>query len=208
MSLNRFITIEGIDGAGKSTQVKFIEQYLTQKGQRVILTREPGGTQLGEQLRQILLDAKIPLSLDTEILLIFAARAEHIHQIIRPALRQGYWVISDRFTDATLAYQGGGHGADLHRIDQLSNWVQKDIAPCFTFLIDVPLEVAKIRLSAHSYLDRFENQAMDFHQRVRNTYLKIASQNPKRFTIIDGSQSIEVMQQSIAKPLDQLLRLL
>ena len=202
---NRFITIEGIDGAGKSTQAQFIEQYLTKKGQQVTLTREPGGTQLGEQLRLILLDAKIPLSLDTEILLMFAARAEHIHQVIRPALEQGYWVISDRFTDATVAYQGGGHGADLHRIKQLANWVQQDISPCLTFLIDLPPKVAKMRLSTHCHLDRFESQTIDFHQRVHNAYLKIASKNPNRFVIIDGEQSIKTIQQAIIQPLNQLL---
>jgi len=205
MLSNRFITIEGIDGAGKSTQAKFLEQHLAQKGYRVILTREPGGTQLGEQLRQILLDGKIPLSLDTEILLMFAARAEHIHQVIRPALEKGYWVISDRFTDATLAYQGGGHGADFHRIQQLAHWVQQDISPYLTFLIDLPPEVAKMRLSTHCHLDRFESQTIDFHQRVHKAYLQIASKNPSRFIIIDGKQPVEVIQQAIVQPFNQLL---
>ncbi|QQS16501.1 MAG: dTMP kinase [Neisseriales bacterium] len=203
MLTHRFITLEGIDGVGKSTHIPFVAQYLIDKGFQVTCTREPGGTRLGEKLRKILLDPSLPLSLDTETLLIFAARAEHIHQVIKPALQKGYWVLSDRFTDATFAYQGGGHCVAFDRIAALANWVQQGLIPALTLLIDIPPNIALARLAPRRRTDRFEQKSLLFYQRVRETYLDLAKQAPQRFIVIDGQQTIEQTQQEITQRLNQ-----
>lgn len=203
MLTHRFITLEGIDGVGKSTHISFVAQYLIDKGFQVTCTREPGGTKLGEKLRKMLLDASLPLSLDTETLLLFAARAEHIHQVIKPALQKGHWVLSDRFTDATFAYQGGGHGVAFDRIATLADWVQQGLTPALTLLIDMPPNIALTRLAPHHYKDRFEQKSLLFYQRVRATYLDWAKKAPQRFMVIDGQQTIKQVQQEITQRLNQ-----
>ncbi|MDH4216981.1 MAG: dTMP kinase, partial [Gallionella sp.] len=158
--MSKFITFEGMDGAGKSTHLAWFAEMLRQHGPDVIVTREPGGTPLGEQLREMLLNQ--PMSIGTEALLMFAARLEHIEQVIRPALHSGKWVISDRFTDASFAYQGGGRGLDWGKLSQLEQWVHADLQPDLTLFFDVPVEVARQRLANNASLDRFEQEQADF----------------------------------------------
>ncbi|MEO8598261.1 MAG: dTMP kinase [bacterium] len=185
----KFITFEGIDGAGKSTHIDFVADLLTAtSGETVVTTREPGGTRLGEKLRELLLHEK--MHLETEALLMFAARREHIAQVIEPALARGDWVISDRFTDATFAYQGGGRKLDLHKLDVLEQWVHPHLQPDLTLLFDVPLEVARARLDANSTLDKFEQEQADFFGATRAEYLRRAAEFPQRFRIVDATQSI------------------
>uniref|UniRef100_A0A4W5LMM5 dTMP kinase n=1 Tax=Hucho hucho TaxID=62062 RepID=A0A4W5LMM5_9TELE len=167
----RFITLEGLDGAGKTTHLTFIRNWLAAANIETVYTREPGGTPLGEKLREILLDVDTDATLDTETLLMFASRQELLSSIIRPALAMGRWVVSDRFTDATFAYQGGGRGVPAKRISQLEEWVQQGLQPDLTILLDVPLQVSQQRLSQARLPDRFEREREDFHQRVRDTYL-------------------------------------
>lgn len=201
----RFITFEGVDGAGKSTHLAFVRQWLAERGIAAVFTREPGGTELGERLRDLLLDVKSQISLDTETLLMFAARMEHIAQVIRPALQRGEWVISDRFTDATFAYQGGGRGVPTERISQLENWVQQGLQPDLTLLFDVPLEIAQQRMSQTRTLDRFEQEAAEFHLRVREAYLSRAKADPARFAVLDASQSIAATERSVEVALNRLI---
>lgn len=184
----QFITFEGIDGAGKSTHIGFVAKLLEADGKTVITTREPGGTRLGEQLRELLLHEK--MHLETEALLMFAARREHIAQVIEPALARGDWVISDRFTDATFAYQGGGRKLDLHKLDLLEQWVHPHLQPDLTLLFDVPLEVARARLDASRTLDKFEQEQEDFFCATRAEYLRRAAEFRQRFRIIDATQPI------------------
>ncbi|MFA5242761.1 MAG: dTMP kinase [Sulfuricella sp.] len=184
----KFITLEGIDGAGKSTHLAWLADTLTQRGQEVVVTREPGGTPLGETLRGLLLNHA--MHLETEALLMFAARREHLAQVIVPALEAGKWVISDRFTDASFAYQGGGRGIDEARLRILEDWVQQDLQPDLTLLFDVPLEVARQRLSASATLDRFEQEKQDFFQRVRQAYLARAAEFPARIRVIDSTRTV------------------
>ncbi|WP_205700340.1 dTMP kinase [Crenobacter intestini] len=194
----RFITLEGVDGAGKSTHLSFIQNTLAQLGVDAVFTREPGGTALGERLRELLLAVDTRVSLETETLLMFAAREEHLAQVIRPALAAGRWVVSDRFTDATFAYQGGGRGLAFDRIEVLEEWVQRGLQPDLTLLFDVPTEVAAARMAASRNLDRFEREAADFHRRVRDAYLARAKDDP-RFVVIDSTQPITVIQQALAQ---------
>lgn len=185
----KFITFEGIDGAGKSTHIDFVADLLTAaSGKTVVTTREPGGTRLGEKLRELLLHEK--MHLETEALLMFAARREHITQVIEPALARGDWVISDRFTDATFAYQGGGRKLDLHKLDVLEQWVHPHLQPDLTLLFDVPLEVARARLDASATLDKFEQEQADFFGATRAEYLRRAAEFPQRFRIVDATQPI------------------
>lgn len=185
----KFITFEGIDGAGKSTHIDFVADLLTAaSGKTVVTTREPGGTRLGEKLRELLLHEK--MHLETEALLMFAARREHITQVIEPALARGDWVISDRFTDATFAYQGGGRKLDLHKLDVLEQWVHPHLQPDLTLLFDVPLEVARARLDANATLDKFEQEQADFFGATRAEYLRRAAEFPQRFRIVDATQPI------------------
>lgn len=204
MSHARFITLEGLDGAGKSTHLTFIRQWLQQQDIEAVFTREPGGTPLGEKLREILLDIDTEATLDTETLLMFASRQELISTVIRPQLAAGHWVVSDRFTDATFAYQGGGRGVPAERIAVLEHWVQQGLQPDLTILLDVPLEVARERMSGTRLPDRFEQEREDFHQRVRQMYLARAQANPQRFLVLDANQPLEALQQRIAAALAAL----
>lgn len=199
----RFITFEGIDGAGKSTHIGFVTAYLKSAGKTVVSSREPGGTPLGEKLRDLLLHEK--MDLETEALLMFASRREHIAQVIEPALAAGSWVLSDRFTDASFAYQGGGRGMDRTRMEALENWVHPQLQPDLTLLFDVPLEVARERLDATRTLDRFEQEEADFFARCRNEYLRRAAQFPARIVVIDSTQSIDAVRASLLAALEKLL---
>ena len=184
MKKARFITLEGIDGAGKSTQMSRIEAALESRGIDYLMTREPGGTPLGEKLRDILLHQD--MHPETEALLMFASRAEHLSSVIRPALEAGTWVISDRFTDASFAYQGGGRGLDYGKLAMLEQWVQGTFRPDLTLLFDVPVEVARKRLMKNASLDRFEHEREAFFDRVRGAYLDRAARFPERFVVIDS----------------------
>ena len=199
----RFITVEGIDGAGKSSQIAHIVELLRSRGLEVVSTREPGGTRLGERLRELLLHE--PMNLETEALLMFAARREHVAQVIEPALARGAWVVCDRFSDATFAYQGGGRGLGIERIEVLEHWVQSGLQPDLTLLFDVPLEVSRERLAKTRVLDRFEQEQQDFHQRVRNCYLERARRDPARIKVIDSTRPIEIIQQELATLLQELI---
>ncbi|WP_439671625.1 dTMP kinase [Cupriavidus necator] len=195
----KFITFEGIDGAGKSTHIDWVADRLRARSDiaGVVTTREPGGTSLGEDLRQILLHRK--MHLETEALLMFAARREHIAEVIAPALERGKWVISDRFTDATFAYQGGGRGLATERLEVLENWVQGGLQPDLTLLFDVPLETASERLAGARAPDRFESESRAFFQRTRDEYLRRAAQSPQRFRVIDATRSIADIRDELEK---------
>ena len=205
MERGKFITIDGVEGAGKSTQIDFIRDYLSNKGINVILTREPGGTELGEKIRELLLSPETKsMHSETELLLMFAARNEHIHRKIMPALAQGDWVLSDRFTDASYAYQGGGRGLDINRIAQLEQWVLQDFTPDMTLLLDVPVELGMSRIESRGKKDRIELEAMDFFNRVRESYIDRSKQFPDRIKLIDSSQTVEFTTQQIKAVLDLL----
>ena len=202
----KFITLEGGEGAGKSTALAFIAQEIRHHGIDLVLTREPGGTPLGEKLRELLLDYKNDLMCDdTELLLMFAARAQHLAQVIEPALNTDQWVLCDRFTDATYAYQGGGRGIDLQRIAQLEQWVQGDRRPDLTLLLDVPVEIGLQRINTRKETqgqrDRFERERGSFFDKVRQTYLARARQYPQQYRIIDASQSLDAVQQKLQQVL-------
>jgi len=202
----RFITVEGIEGAGKSTQMAVIGKFLDQQGIRVIVTREPGGTPLSEAVRALLLDPdNRGMSADTELLLVFAARAEHLHKVIRPALESGDWVLSDRFTDATFAYQGGGRGIAAARIAALEEWVQGDLRPDLTLLLDVPVEAGMARIADRGQPDRFEREDGEFFQRIRASYLQRAAAEPRRFRRIDASAPAEQVSRSVLDAVGALL---
>ena len=205
MERGKFITIDGVEGAGKSTQIDFIRDYLSNKGINVILTREPGGTELGEKIRELLLSPETKsMHSETELLLMFAARNEHVHRKIMPALAQGDWVLSDRFTDASYAYQGGGRGLDINRIAQLEQWVLQDFTPDMTLLLDVPVELGMSRIESRGKKDRIELEAMDFFNRVRESYIDRSKQFPDRIKLIDSSQTVEFTTQQIKAVLDSL----
>lgn len=191
----RFITFEGIDGAGKSTHIQFVTDLLRADNRQVVVTREPGGTVLGEKLREMLLHDK--MNLETEALLMFAARREHIAEVIEPALQRGDWVLSDRFTDASFAYQGGGRGLDLDKLRRLEAWVHPHLQPDLTLLFDVSPEVAQTRLEAARSPDKFEREKSVFFNRVRNEYLRRAKEFPSRFRVIDSSRSILAIRETI-----------
>ncbi|WUR15969.1 dTMP kinase [[Empedobacter] haloabium] len=193
----KFITFEGIDGAGKSTHIRYCADLVAARGIELVSSREPGGTPLGEKLRELVLHE--PMHLETEALLVFASRREHIAQVIEPALARGAWVISDRFTDASFAYQGGGRGLDLIKIETLANWVHPELWPDLTILFDVPLEVARARLDATRELDKFEQEKADFFLAARNEYLRRAAQYPERFRVIDSTQTIEAIRLQLAE---------
>jgi dTMP kinase len=199
MITGKFITLEGIDGAGKSTHLGFVADFLRAAGKTVITTREPGGTSLGEKLRELLLNEK--MDLETEALLMFASRREHLVQLIEPSLARGDWVISDRFTDATFAYQGGGRKLDLTKLAMLEQWVHPHFQPDLTFLFDVPLEVARSRLDSTRSLDKFEQEKEEFFAATRAVYLRRAAEFSTRFRIIDSTLSIN----NIHKLLEQYL---
>ena len=198
MIRGKFITIDGVEGAGKSTQIDFIYNLLKSKGIKLILTREPGGTDLGEKIRELLLGNDIDsMHSDTELLLMFADRNEHIQTKVIPALESGHWVLSDRFTDASYAYQGGGRGLDVKRIAELEKWVLQGFVPDLTFLLDVDIELGMRRIKSRGMKDRIEQETMDFFARVRDSYIQRSQMFPDRIKLIDATKSIENTSQQI-----------
>ncbi|HXZ97252.1 MAG TPA: dTMP kinase [Burkholderiales bacterium] len=195
----KFITLEGLDGAGKSTHSSWIATALRAHHPEVVVTREPGGTPLGEMLREVLL--KQAMHPETEALLMFAARREHLDKVILPALIRGAWVVSDRFSDASFAYQGGGRGVSLDKLEVLEQWAQQGVQPDLTLLFDVPVAICKQRLSGNARFDRFEREKDIFFENVRSAYLMRAARYPKRFRVIDAAQS----QEHIQKQLQQII---
>ena len=195
MSRGKFITLEGMDGAGKSTHIGAIADFLRGRGKGLVVTREPGGTPLGEKLRTLLLSQ--PMHIETEALLMFAARREHIAQVIAPALAAGRWVLSDRFTDATYAYQGAGRGMAAERIAALERWVQDGLQPDLTIVFDAPVEVALARRLAKAQADRFEREDRGFFERVRASYLERAAAQPHRLRVVDGSKPLAEVKKEI-----------
>lgn len=205
MKSGKFITLEGIDGAGKSTQLAWIVELLQQAGLQPVVTREPGGTPLGERVRALLLDKSMTMHAETEALLMFAARREHLDKVILPALQQGQWVISDRFTDASFAYQGGGRGLDQAKLGILEHWVQGGLQPDLTLYFDVPVEIGQQRVRQVKDADRFEQEQAGFFQRVRNAYLDRARQFPNRIQIIDSSQPLTEVKAAVEQTVQRLL---
>ncbi len=202
----RFITVEGIEGAGKSTCLNFIRERLSSAGKSVLVTREPGGTPLGEELRHVLLDYhQEAISPDAELLLMFAARAQHLARVILPALHAGQWVVCDRFTTASYAYQGGGRGIHEERIATLENWTQGTLRPDVTLLLDLPVQLGLERAGKRSAPDRFEREAGVFFERVREAYLQEARKHPDRYRIINAAAPLNEVQAQIAQALARLL---
>ena len=200
----RFITVEGAEGVGKTSNIDFIRDYLESIGKTVVVTREPGGTELGEKIRALLLDRNHnTMSDDTELLLMFAARSQHIHEVIQPALQKGNWVLCDRFTDATYAYQGGGRGVSSDRIEVLEHWVQQELQPDLTILLDLPVELGLQRAADRSTPDRFESEQVEFFKRVRDMYLQRAAAEPQRFVVIDASQELAAVQRDVETALQE-----
>ncbi len=200
----KFITLDGIDGAGKSTNLAVIKNWFEQRQLPVLFTREPGGTPVGEALREILLNPATQAGLRTETLMMFAARCQHIEEVIQPALARGVHVVSDRFTDATFAYQGGGRGVPFADIETLENWVQGSLRPDLTLLLDVPLEVSMARIAETREKDRFEQETADFFTRVRAAYLQRAAAAPERYAVIDSNRERTAVSLSIEQALDTL----
>jgi len=203
MSRGKFITLEGIDGAGKSTHLGFLAEHLRSLGKQVLTTREPGGTPLGEMLRDMVLSQS--MHVETETLMMFASRREHIDKVILPALDKGFWVISDRFTDATYAYQGGGRGISTERLKTLEDWVQQGLQADLTLLFDVSTEVSQQRLAFNQSLDRFEQEKQDFFTRVRETYLARAETFPQRIRVIDSSRNVNDIQTELGALISALI---
>lgn len=205
MSTGFFITLEGPEGAGKTTNRAFIAEHLQQQGHQVVLTREPGGTELAEKIRELLLaEHNEPVAVDTELLLMFAARAQHIQQLIRPALAAGKIVLCDRFTDATYAYQGGGRGIDEQRIAVLENFVQGDLRPDLTLLFDLPVSEGMARAKQRGRLDRFEQEQQAFFEAVRQNYLARAQAEPARFRVIAAQHALAQVQEQLVPVLAQI----
>jgi dTMP kinase len=201
-----FITLEGGEGAGKSTNLAFIRQWLERAGHDVVVTREPGGTELGERVRDILLHSKqLHITPESEMLLMFAARSEHLAKVIRPALAAGKVVLCDRFTDATYAYQGGGRGLPAERIAAMESWVQGGLRPDLTLLLDLPVEAGRARAGQRGEPDRFEREDHEFFTRVHATYLARAQAEPKRMRIIDASRKLQQVEQQIAAVLEEFV---
>ncbi len=201
-----FVTLEGPEGAGKSTNREYLAERLRACGVDVVLTREPGGTPLADRIRELLLTpADEPMAVDTELLLVFAARAQHLAQVIRPALERGAVVLCDRFTDATYAYQGGGRGLSIERIAQLEAFVQGELRPDLTLIFDLPVEVGLARAAARGRLDRFEQEGLRFFESVRRAYLERAKAAPSRYRIIDAGQPLNVVQQDVQALIPDLM---
>jgi dTMP kinase len=205
MTQGKLITLEGIDGAGKSTQLAWITELLQRMGLTTVITREPGGTPLGEQLRALLLDKTASMHSETEALLMFAARREHLDKVILPALAQGRWVLSDRFTDASFAYQGGGRGLENDKLTILEQWTQGGLQPDLTLYFDVPVEIGRQRVSQEKNMDRFEKEQTDFFRRVRAAYLDRVKRFPDRIKLIDSSQSIMEVKAAVERTLQHIL---
>lgn len=201
----RFITVEGIEGAGKSTHIPAMRAFLEARGHRVLMTREPGGTPVGEQIRKLLLEPRGEgMEADTELLLMFAARAEHVGRVIRPALAAGSWVLCDRFTDATFAYQGGGRGIEAARIEALEDWVQGGLRPDLVLILDVSPATGMARIGDRGRRDRIEKEDMDFFERIRQSYLTRAARHPERYRIIDTEADLATVQARLAVELEDL----
>ena len=202
----KFLSLEGVEGVGKTTNLKFIAEYLTQAGISVVTTREPGGTPIAEKIRGLLLDHdEEVLANEAELLLMFAARAQHLQQVIKPALAAGHWVVCDRFTDASYAYQGGGRAFGMEDIAWLEGFVQKGLTPDKTILLDLQVELGLKRAASRSTPDRFESEQKVFFENVRAVYLQRAKAEPERFCVVDASHTVEQVQQHIATYLDELL---
>lgn len=202
-----FITVEGIEGAGKSTAMQYCQQLLESENIPLVVTREPGGTPVAEEIRQLLLHYhQENICDDTELLLMFAARAQHIAKLIRPSLEAGKWVLCDRFTDASFAYQGGGRGIPVERLQIIEEWVQRDLQPDLTLLLDLPVEQGMARIQKRSTKDRIEKEQNEFFQRVRDMYLQRAEQNQDRYRIIDASRNIQQVQAQIEQQLASLIK--
>lgn len=198
MDKGRFISFEGVDGAGKSTQLKRAVSLLKEHGVRLTVTREPGGTAFGENLRNILLHGKETIHPETEALLMFAARREHLEQVIVPALARGDTVLCDRFSDASFAYQGGGSGVSIAKLQVLEKWVHPDLQPDLTLYFDLPTEIARQRIGTEAALDRFEKEGQSYFDRVRAAYLARAKQFPERIQVIDASATLEQVSSEVA----------
>ncbi len=206
MTKGRFITLEGGEGVGKTTNLLFLDQLLTAQGISVVKTREPGGTVLAEKIRQLLLETHDEaVDSMTELLMMFAARAQHIRHVIKPALVRGDWVLCDRFTDATYAYQGGGRGMAMDKIAWLERAVQGDLRPDLTLLLDAPVKIGMVRAKGRGELDRFEQERYDFFKKVRQAYLNLAQQQPERFAVIDASQPLDEVQRAIKYRIESLI---
>ena len=202
--MSKFITLEGIEGVGKTSNRDYIRALLEESGQQCVVTREPGGTPLGESLRGLLLQhSDEQMSDDAELLMMFAARAEHIKKIIQPALDAGQYVLCDRFTEATYAYQGGGRQLDVSKIADLESWVQGDLRPDLTIILDAPVDVGRERAGKRSAPDRIEKEKNDFFERVRQAYLDLAKQHPERICTVDASLALEQVQQQIKQQLQE-----
>lgn len=209
MERGRFISVEGIEGAGKSTQLRFIQQLLESAGKVVKTTREPGGTPVGEEIRELLLMPRSEgMSAESELLLLFSARVEHVAQVILPALTAGQWVLCDRFTDASYAYQGGGRGIPLARIAALEDWALGELRPDLTLLLDVPVELGLQRAATRrNPADRFEQERAAFFEHVRSTYLFLAQEHPDRYQVIDASLALSAVQQAIQQVIAAFLEI-
>ena len=206
MKRGLFITLEGGEGVGKSTQLEVLRDHLEAADIPLLMTREPGGTPFAESIRELLLAPRQEkVASDAELLLMFAARAQHIANTVRPALEQGTWVVCDRFTDATYAYQGGGRGVDMQRIAELEQWVQGDFRPDITLLLDAPVEVGLERMRERGNLDRFEQEKAEFFERVRQVYLDRANAEPDRWRVIDAAQPLDKVSGDLRAELDRLL---
>lgn len=202
-----FLSFEGTEGAGKSSNLQYVKEILESTGKTVLVTREPGGTDVGERIREILLDPDLPaMHSDTELLLMFASRAEHYQHKILPALNDGQWVLCDRFTDASFAYQGGGRGINMQRISELETWVLEGCKPDKTFLFDLPVEIGLSRAKSRGAADRFEQEAVLFFQGIRDCYLTRAAAEPMRFSVLDASQSLEQVREQLRVSTSQLLQ--
>lgn len=205
MIKSKFITIEGSEGAGKSTNIRYVQDYLSSKNIEFISTREPGGTDISEKIRDLLLDkSNTSLCDDAELLLMFAARAQHLNELIIPALESGKWVISDRFTDASYAYQGGGRGLSWEKITQLEQWVQGSLRPDATILLDIPVDIGMDRVRERGETDRFEQEQLSFFNRIRDAYLRLAKENPERFHIVDTQPAIEEVHKQMLSVMEKL----
>ena len=201
-----FITFEGIEGSGKTTHVDLLSDYLCEKGLRVVKTREPGGTPVGEALRSVLLKKDLQVLPLTELLVFLASRAQHVEEVIRPALEEGNVVLCDRFVDASYAYQGYGRGIDLGIIETLNRLVTKGVRPNLTILLDCPVDVGLGRKSADGNLDRFEKEELSFHQKIRNAYIELAEDDPKRFVVLNARKGLAKTQEVIREKVEKLLK--
>ncbi len=206
MTLGKFITLEGGEGAGKTTNLEFIAKYLEAHGKHVTVSREPGGTPIGEDIRTLLLKKdKQSISKDTELLMIFAARAQHVTEKLLPCIKAGQWIVCDRYIDASYAYQGGGRNMNIQKINVLEEYFANQLKPDLTLLFDVPVDIGMNRVRQRSAPDRFESEEMNFFQSVRDSYLSRALAYPDRIKQIDGSQSLELVQLKITQYLESLL---